>query len=215
MKFSILSQQTTIGVLPYSALLSGSTDLGDVLNSWITFVNKAMIGLPTHPLAILNKSIPNIINTASTLADSFRLEAAPEVGENDGIVTFKGVEYYVVDYETEDTSRTEVTLSCIRKSTVDMAHQAQVDDVVQLDTLDLLFAFVTGQLSNALTNAAFAKQNATGPIAVAAPATPKAPNMGQYKTLPHPAPVTKPSAPVADVAAAKAALSALLRKGSL
>lgn len=218
MKFSILSQQTVIGVLPYDAMLSGSTDLGDVLNSWITYVNKALKDLPTHPLAILNKSIPTIINSASTLADSFRLEVAPQP-ENDGVVVFKGIEYYIVDYETEDATRTEVTLSCIKKSVMDIGRQER-DDVVQLDTLDLLFAFVTGQLSTALNNAVFAKQVTSSPVGVAAPAQPIAwPTIEAELKKPQQVPIKKPVVnaitPSNDVAAAQAALSALLRKGSL
>lgn len=224
MKFSILSQQTVIGVLPYSALLSGSTDLGDVLNSWTTFVKRAITALPTHPLSILYKSIPDVIATASTLADSFRLEAAPEA-ENDGVVTFKGVEYYIVDYETEDPARTEVTLSCIKKSVVDASHANERDDVVQLDTLDLLFTFVTTYLSTALTNAQFAKQNARSPVNFVPPVPPKIPTGGLYKALPYPA-ISAQTSPQKstfkstngtdiDVAAAQTALSALLQKGSL
>ena len=214
MKFSIVARTTTIGVLPFDQLLTGSTELGDVLNSWCTFVVKSLSVYPTHPLAILHKSIPNVIASASSLADSFKLEAAPEVAENDGVVTFKGVEYYVTDYETVDPSRTEVTLSCIQKSVVDASRKTDDEAAVQLDTLDLLFAFVTRELSNALNTALFNKQTAAAPVGVAGPALPKVPG-GQYKALPYPAIDYSKPAVTNDVAAAQAALSALLQKGSL
>ena len=220
MKFSILSQQTVIGVLPYSALLSGSADLGDVLNSWITYSNKAMAQMPTHAIAVLNKVVPTMVNSAAALADSFRLEAAPEPIQNDGIITFKGVEYYVIDFNAEDDV---IDLSGIKKTVVDASSAKEADEIVQLDNLDLLFAFVTGQVSTALNNAVFSKQTAGGPVAVASPALPQAPGSGLYKAQPYPAieasrgqSVIKSSRGVdIDVAAAQTALSALLQKGSL
>lgn len=228
MKFSILSQQTVIGVLPYSELLSGSADLGDVLNSWVTFTNKALVSLPTHPLAILNKSIPTIVATAASLADTFKLEVSPVAIDHDGVITFKGVEYYVTDYETEDLHRSRVTLSCTRKDVLDAQQAEETADVIQLDTLDLLFTFVTGQLDTALQNAAFSKQHKQPVGVVAAPARGKAwttlpyvPDGGLAKStlVTHSAKtagnVSKASCANIDVAAAQAALSALLQKGSL
>ena len=222
MKFSILSQQTVIGVLPYSALLSGSADLGDVLNSWITYSNKAMAQMPTHAIAVLNKVVPTMVNSAAALADSFRLEAAPEPIQHDGVITFKGVEYYVIDFEVEGEV---VDLSGIKKSVVDASSAKEADEIVQLDNLDLLFAFVTGQVNNALTNAVFAKQTSGGPVGVAAPALPKVPGGGLYKAQPYPAVTAHTAASKSvikssrgvdiDVAAAQTALSALLQKGSL
>ena len=240
MKLSIFAQSTNIGVLPYTALLSGSASLGDVQNSWITFVNKALLALPTHPLAILNKSIPTIITTASTLADSFKLEVTSSVTEHDGIVNFKGVDYYVTNYETNDPSRIQVTLECVQKKFVDAQEAAASDEsVLQLDTLDLLFGFVTGQLASALNQAALTKDLLSRPIqsspihptlptpvvnvaapaqpaplvtaGVAAPALPSTPAVAAWPQGGSKAPVLSDK----DAIAAQLALSNLLRKGHL
>lgn len=223
MKISITAQQTIIGVLPYDQMLSGSEGIGDVVNSWITYVNRAMVALPTHPLSILNKSIPSLIGTAASLADTFALDFNTDGNDNDlDVIIFKGKEYYVCDYETDDAARTEVTLECIRKDIQDQIDAEHSNNSVELETLDLLFAFVTSQLANALNNAASAKQ-AQQPVAVSLPAP--GPTGGSYKTLPHPPIATQTSAPKAtfkssggvdlDVAAAQSALVALLQKGSL
>lgn len=227
MKISITAQQTIIGVLPYDQMLSGSEGIGDVVNSWITYVNRAMVALPTHPLSILNKSIPSLIGTAASLADTFALDFNTDGNDNDlDVIIFKGKEYYVCDYETDDAARTEVTLECIRKDIQDQIDAEHTNNSVELETLDLLFAFVTSQLANALNNAAFAKQT-SHPVGIASPALPTtpAPTGGPYKTLPHPPIAAQTSAQKAtfkssggvdlDVAAAQSALVALLQKGSL
>lgn len=213
MKFVITTQTTPVGVLPFTALLSGSTELGDVLNSFVTYINKSLVAMPTHPLAILNKSIPHIISTAASLADSFRLEATPEPLYHDGVITFKGIEYYVTDYETEDPSRSEVTLSCIKKSVVDTSAANDEEHLMELEALDMLFTFVTSYLASALSNAAFSKQTST-PVFATSPKL-QVPNGPTGFASPATKPLPKTPTVDGTAAAGQAALRALLLKGSL
>lgn len=202
-----------LGVIPYANILNGSGDIGDVVNSWITFTNAGMAKFPAHPLSVFNTIASNVVMSNLCSATEFGTVPGSTADPDtyDDIITFKGREYYVVDYTTGDHARTNATLEIIDKKQHDLQLAAQTSDATITENLDVLWTAIQKQwapvsLPLAVTNIkaepARSPISAPGVSGVAYAATPKA-------TTIH----TKHGD--VDVAEAQLALSALLAKGSL
>lgn len=246
MLLNILFSGRKLGVMPATELLQGSTELGDVLNSFATFVQKSIRQNPDHPLTVLYRVMPKSINDLVVLADSFEIKSTPSLESDfDGVVTFKGKEYYVLDYDTTDAQRTEVRLDLRLKSLVEAEASLFDTESAAEDTLTLLLEAVGSYLNDALledterrnlpkaeTPKAAAPATWEVPalhrgIVVAAPAlptppkadgiaAPALPSIPKADGIAYSVPTaTVPRQTVTDVDAARAALSALLRKGHL
>lgn len=223
-----------IGTIPASNILSGSSDVGDVTNSWVTFTLSGITKFPQHPLSVFNTIASHVVLTNLGSADGFEAQVSDSDVDShyDDIITFKGQQYYVVDYTPADHARTEALLEIVEKSHFDKrmaALNTKVTDETIKENLDVLWAAIQGQWTSAplpqlVTNSAPvlakplpvtgtagpARSVAPTPTAVAAPARQQLPiARGKANTF-------KSSQGVdLDVAAAQGALAALLQKGSL
>ena len=175
--YKILVGQVEIGVLPGAALLQGAGDFNDILNSWATYTSRAIQAHPEHPVSVLYKANPKLIDVAVTLADTFRLDVlaktavAPSTKEE---LIHKGVRYYV-QRVSQGLGTDEVTFVTQLADSVDQKERIRKQAAANASfegNLDLLFTFVVTHVMNSLNNAAFLKTVQNGSVGVAAPALP-------------------------------------------
>lgn len=228
---------THIGTIPASNILSGSSDVGDVTNSWVTFTLTGITKFPQHPLSVFNTIASNVVMSNLGSATGFEAHSSDSDADShyDDIITFKGKQYYVVDYTPADHARTEALLEIVEKSHYDArmtALNTAVTDKAITDNLDALWAAIQGQWNSAplphlmVNTPVLAKPlPVTGTAGPARSVQPKVTNIAAPARGPVPTPTTvaytqngtfKSSKGVdLDVAAAQGALAALLQKGSL
>lgn len=226
---------TQLGTLPLSNMMNGSADLGDVVNSWIMFTNAGLTKFPQHPLAVFNGILGGVVQATLTSAAQFETESTGWATDAyDDIITFKGKQYYVVDYNPADHARTEALLEIVEKTYYDRKVATLTSDAAVTKNLDLLWAAIQGQIGAApapgvqigTQQPVLAKPlPVTGTAGPAIPTAPKVTAVAAPARGPVPAPTTVAYAQNGtfksskgadlDVAAAQGALAALLQKGSL
>ena len=217
--YKILVGQVEIGVLPGAALLQGAGDFNDILNSWATYTSRAIQAHPEHPVSVLYKANPKLIDVAVTLADTFRLDVlaktavAPSTKEE---LVHKGVRYYV-QRVSQGLGTDEVTFVTQLADAVDQKERIREQAAANASfkgNLDLLFTFVVTHVMNSLNNAAFLKTIQKGSVGVAAPALPVQ-NPPVYTPQATPLPAVVRTANInltGDAAVAHNALGAFLAK---
>lgn len=234
MKFVIKNAfGANLGTIPFVNIMNGSADIGDVVNSWSIFTAAGMAKFPQHPLSIFNTIAPQVVQACLASGSSFETQSS--FGEDDGVeyddvITFKGRDYYVVDYMPGDHARTEAILQILDKKVHDGRLAAETSDSAITANLDQLWAAIQGAWTSApsagisLTPTPVLAQPAPV-IGTAGPARPQPPKVDAVAYSDQPsartaealqeAHVISTKAGDVDVVMAQQALSALLRKGSL